>query len=301
MSTIVRTVLTLLLLATVPITSAVWLISIEEVQGWAISRAGDEPLAQYEAVGTAEAAWWCLRVSVPFITFLAAIGIWRSRAVGRMVIQLWNAFLVATTVVRKPKDSDKQGLSVSNVPDSRSCHNTILLRIVVAGWLLLACYHAGHGVMQRLRDWPVYRFHSGSDVLPNMSQQNREVIRYVAQATPPGSRILVLSDQRLFFLSYYLLPRRVYHPLHPGGEFVIPQPNGQQQLPAYRLKELDPAYLHTLKPDYVLEYFEGPIYADVSRLTEDGKWLAFQRERHGPGYQPEFLVSLRPYSVASFP
>ena len=134
---------------------------------------------------------------------------------------------------------------------------------ICLAWGGLAMIHFVGAIDKRTRDWPVYRLNSGAQVLPNISDSNRMVIRYLSQVTPEDARILVLSDQKLFFLSYYLLPRRLYHPMHPEAEFVIPQPDQQRPLAAYRVSDLDDEYLSRINPDYVLEYFEGPARTSI--------------------------------------
>jgi hypothetical protein len=128
-----------------------------------------------------------------------------------------------------------------------------------------------------------------------MSQSNRDVIRYVQSATPEEARILVVSDQTVYFLSYYLLPRQVFHKVHPDAERVIPQPHQQRQRAAYRLEDIPPGERQALRPDYVLEYFEGPAYVDRERLIDDAEWIAFIRRLQGDAaYVPPYNVVLRP-------
>lgn len=167
------------------------------------------------------------------------------------------------------------------------------LRLFVTAWLGLAVYHAGLSIQRRLWEWPVYRLDAGEVILPNISDSNRDVIRYLEAATKPDSRIYIVSDQKLFFLSYYLLPRRLYHPTHPDSEFVIPQAHNQRQLAAYRLQELSPAQIARVKPDYVLQYFESPPYFQDEDLEQDSSWIQFQRSRRGRDWRPPFFVALR--------
>ena len=112
----------------------------------------------------------------------------------------------------------------------------------------------------------------------------------------PGARILVVSDQTAYFLSYYLLPRQVFHKVHPDAERVIPQPDQQRQLAAYRLEDFSAEELRALDPDFVLEYFEGPAYVDRERLLEDAQWITFVRRLRGDAaYVPPYNVALRPF------
>jgi hypothetical protein len=171
----------------------------------------------------------------------------------------------------------------------------------VAAWLIIAMTQFGDGVVQRMRDWKSYGLVSGRTSLPNLSDTNYLVIRYVEEATPPDARILVLSDQKLFFLSYYLLPRRLYHPMHPDSEFVIPLANGERQLAAYTRADLPPHYLDELQPDYVLEYFEGDAFVDPARVREDLEWLRFLGQGQIINERPKIQVILRPYPPEGTP
>lgn len=127
---------------------------------------------------------------------------------------------------------------------------------MVVAWTLSASVHMYRAFSRALDDWPVYRLAPGPDILPNMSQGNRKVIRACRRTLPPDARVLVTTDQKPGFISYYLLPRRVYFKTHPGSEFVIPGPS--QPLPAYRLHDLDPTWVGAKNVDYVVEYFEAP-------------------------------------------
>jgi len=119
--------------------------------------------------------------------------------------------------------------------------------------------------------------------------------------TPANARVFVYSDQKLFFMSYYLRPRRLFHRMHPGSEFEIPKAHGANQLSAYRVDDLDSSILKELGIDYVLEYFEGPEYIDRSRINEDAAWFQF-RNRYGQAQnQPNIFVNLRRVSAGKTP
>jgi hypothetical protein len=136
-------------------------------------------------------------------------------------------------------------------------------------------------------------------VLPNMSESNRDVIRYLQSTTPEDARILVASDQTLFFLSYYLWPRQVFQRRHPESEFTVPQPDQARQLAAYRLSDLTSEDIASIDPDYVLEYFEGPEYVEPERVLDDARWIAFVRQLHEDhGYVPPYNVRLQPIADA---
>ena len=161
--------------------------------------------------------------------------------------------------------------------------------------MLLFAVHAAEGIGQRIHEWPYFRFHSGNTVLPNISDSNRAVIRYLLEATPPDARILVASDQKLFFLSYYLRPRTLLHRMHPDSEHVIPLKDQERKLNAYRLDDLTDADLQQMPHDYTLEYFEHPDLVDRSQLLSDSAWIAFvRRSRQDPTFVPPYVVRLRP-------
>jgi hypothetical protein len=252
-----------------------WAVPVEVAQGWALQNAPSDPLAQFEAAGRREAVWWLGRVACPLLALAAVWALGRADRIARLSRSVARGLWNATAVADSPLSS-------------------IVLRAVVGCWIILAGAHCVHGVRQRIADWPVYRLRSGPEVLPNISQSNRDVIRYLEAMTPPEAKILVLSDQKLFFLSYYLRPRQLFHPMHPKSEFVIPLAHGERPLAAYRLDELSSEYVGQLDPDYVLEYFEHPSHFDPQRLASDESWVRFYRARYGPESRPEFLVVLRP-------
>ena len=106
-----------------------------------------------------------------------------------------------------------------------------------------------------------------------------------------------MSDQKLFFVSYYLLPRHVLHRIHPDAEHLIPRKNQERQLAAYRLSEIPTTLLQQQRPDYILEYFEGAEYVEPGRATEDAAWVRFVRTwQRDPNYVPPYTVVLRPWS-----
>jgi hypothetical protein len=273
-----------LLFAAMLSAAGAWIIDVPLAQSWAARRTPADPYAQFEALGAAEAAVWLFRGVTAVGALLALAAVRRSESLGRFLTRAWQGLRQATTV-------DPAGGAASG---RRRPIATWVLRGALASWLLLAAGHSASAVIERLREWPVYRLRSGADVLPNMSQSNREVIRYLQHATPEDARILVASDQSLFFLSYYLWPRQVSHRTHPDAERVIPQPNQARQLAAYRLEDLGPEYVAAVAPDFVLEYFEGREYVDAERVFDDLNWIAFVRQLRGePGFVPEYNVALR--------
>lgn len=256
-----------------------WFLPIDVVQNWAYERAPDSDFHRFEALGHAEFLCWLFRIVGP-LQLIASVFVWRdlSRWAG-FVGDAWNGLLAVT---RMGADS-----SIG------SRWRTAIVRVFLVAWSLLTIGHFAEALQQRMRDWPYYRFRSGAQVLPNISDSNRDVIRYLKQATPKESRILIVSDQSLFFLSYYLLPRRVYHKVHPESEYVIPLAHQQRRMMAFRLSELDATEIRDLRPDYVLEYFEHPDFVDNDRLMEDRAWLSFLRQDYqNPQYVPSAMVRL---------
>ena len=133
---------------------------------------------------------------MPLLTVLLGVAWYRRRKTVPEILQ-------AITVFREVTHLESQA---SNSRFAFRTLRTGVVRLLVASWLALGIYQLGCSVNRRLWDWPVYQLKAGQTILPNISDTNREVIRYVAGETPPNARILVLSDQKLFFLSYYLLP-----------------------------------------------------------------------------------------------
>ncbi|MEI8379243.1 MAG: hypothetical protein WCJ09_03885 [Planctomycetota bacterium] len=265
------------------VAGAAWILPIEVAQAWAVDRVPNDEFLRYEASSAATASVWLLRC-VASIGFLAVSLVWWKQRTaipffGCLVKQFWQVtappgagFIVATTC-----------------------------RLMVLAWIGLAVVHGGLSLQRRLWEWPVYRLLPGRTILPNISDSNRDVIRYVSLMTPPGSRIFVVSDQKLYFLSYYLLPRRIYHVTHPDSEFVIAQADNQRQLAAYRVQYLSPDQIDRLKPDYLLHYFEGAQYVKGEDLLQDSNWIEYQQRKHGPTWRPQYLVSLQRYSSRQSP
>ena len=272
---------------------AAWLLPVEVAQSWAVGRAGSDKFSQFEAFAASSATVWFVRWAATVAVLILSV-CWLKRRwvvsfLAKALVEFWQA--VAS---RSTRTDPGCACGVDSVRSAVS-------RVFIVAWLVLAVYHAGGSVQRRLWDWPVYRLHAGRTVLPNISDTNRDVIRYLESATPAGSKILVLSDQKLYFLSYYLLPRRLYHPVHPDSEFVIAQPHNQRQLAAYRLEDLNPDRIERLQPDFILEYFEGSLFTQGRDLERDVHWLNHQRHRHGPNWRPEYLVELRRHSAGGTP
>jgi len=264
---------------------AAWLIPPEVVQNWAFDPSSTDAFAQFEAVGIAEAAQWLAQWAAPVLALVSYL-IWRHHA--RLSLGIEGAVRRFWRVTANPP----------SLPDSlRFRLVPIVKRVAIGSALALAIGHWGSAFQQRLKDWPYYRFNDGDQVLPNISDANREVIRYLQASTPENARIFVVSDQKLFFLSYYLRPRSLFHRMHPTAEHLIPRANQARQLAAYRLSELPPD-VWECRPDFVLEYFEGPEYIDPARATEDRAWLQFARQRTGDSTRvPEYVVVLRRWPI----
>ncbi len=275
------------------VTVTAWLLPVEVAQSWAVSRAGRDEFSQFEAFAASSATVW-------FVRWAATVGVlilsvcWMKR---RWVVSFFVKALVEFWQAAASRSTCGDSGGARGVDSIRST----VSRVFIVAWLVLAVYHAGCSIQRRLWDWPVYRLHAGQTVLPNISDSNRDVIRYLESATPAGSKILVLSDQKLYFLSYYLLPRRLYHPVHPDSEFVIAQAHNQRQLAAYRIEDLSPERIQQLRPDFIVEYFEGSQFTRGRDLERDANWLNHQRHRHGPSWHPEYLVSLRRFSAGGTP
>ena len=260
-----------------------WLIPIDVAQGWAVGRAADDDFARFEAHGAMTATMWSVRVASTLLVLALGI-IWiQRRRVAPAVAQAFAGFWQDTRPTLDPESA----------PSVVSKVQTGVVRVLVVSWLVLGVYQLGCSVNRRLWDWPLYQLHAGQTILPNISDGNREVIRFVASSTPPNARILVLSDQKVYFLSYYLLPRRLYHPSHPDSVFVIAKAHNERQLAAYRLQDLTSEQIDQLSPDYILEYFEGKQFIEGVDLKRDQGWLNYQRRKYGPDWQPSYLVSLR--------
>ncbi len=266
----------------------IWFLPVDVVQDWAYQLAPPDDLRRMEAISHAEFLCWLLRLVMPLL-----------------LLATCRAWYDLDNTARGLSDAVGGLLSITRgnaAHTSGSRWRTVVLRGLLVVWCGLAAMHLADSLRQRVRDWPYYRFRAGDRVLPNISGSNVEVIRYLQQATPANARILVVSDQKLFFLSYYLLPRRLYHKMHPDSEHVIPKENLQRRLAMYRLDDLDESFIQRIAPDYILEYFEHPDELDPATLQDDPAWIAFQRQIHrDPSYVPGFLVRLRRVTVGGQP
>ncbi|WP_298865861.1 hypothetical protein [uncultured Gimesia sp.] len=280
MSLLVRMILIMLAIVSVPGLVFVWLMPIDFFQSWMIERAGPDHYSQFAAHEQASAAIVFLRILLPLIAIFTFAGVYFHARLVKFVTHCKIAVFEQTLIKQEEKQDGNR---------------TLLFRSLLLVWFGLALFHFGKGVERRLEDWPWYHFHSGPSIMPNISESNRDVIRFLKEATDENSRILVLSDQKLFFLSYYLLPRKLFHLIHPESEFVIPKEYQQRQLKAYRLSDLDEAYLARIAPDYILEYYEGDDYLEKERLREDPRWMQFQQSRQGPQYQPTYNIRLHKF------
>lgn len=276
--------------------AGLWLLPVEVFQRRAIERAPFNAYARWEAAGQTEFLVWVGRGGLPLLAAASLLILRRSaqagawlRAVGRDLAEI-----AAAEAPQHRRDAAPPAVRLVGM-------RRWLLGSFTAAWLGLFFLHAWEGLKDRGRDWAYFRFRSGEEVLPNISFENRDVIRYLQSRTPENARLFAYSDQRLFFLSYYLRPRRLFLRLHPEAQFVIPQPGQQRPSPAYRRGDLPPAVEQRVHPDYVLEYFEGPAYLDVSRLGEDRAWVEFWRRSHGERGLPPFLVVLTPTPTERLP
>lgn len=276
MQTLFRTFLIILEICCVIAAILAWVIPVEVVQNWMVERAADNDYARYAAQEQAEALSVSLSILLPILCILIGWSVYRFGDVSRTV-----------------SDTLK---SIWSVTENKASWRSWLLRSFLLVWFLLAGFHYCNSYWLRIQDWPWYHFYDGPDIMPNISDSNRDVIRFLEQKTPKDSKILILSDQKLFFLSYYLLPRELYHPIHPDSEFVIPKANQERQLIAYQRSELDDAYLEKISPDYILEYFEGSKYVESDRVLEDKDWIGFLRSQKGPEFTPNYNVRLSVFS-----
>lgn len=266
-----------------------WLLPVEAFQRAALTRAGDDPYAQFEAAGAAEAFVWLGRWLLPVVTLAALLGLQRSTVIGAALHAAAREFFALTAP------------NTDSTPRTLGALRSWPLRILIVAWLGLFGVHLVDATRERAREWAYFRLRSGDDVLPNISFENRDVIRYLRQATPEHARIFAYSDQKLFFLSYYLRPRRIFMRMHPDAEYVIPQPGNARPLAAYRPGEVPEAEVRRLRPDFALEFFQGPDYVDPARLNADERWVAFWRESNRQSGTPPFLVTLRPFSAEGAP
>jgi hypothetical protein len=264
------------------LTMAVWLIPVDVVKVRAYDAAPQDAFAQFEAIGRAEALWWFFRVATVLGTIATAYTLFHRIQTARFIVGLIDDVLMMLILVRRA------------APQPFSRRVVLMIRcIAIIAMVALACVHQVHGINQRAKDWAYYELNDGDATLPNISESNRAVIRYLRESTPEDSRIFVVSDQKLFFLSYYLLPRKIVHRMHPSAEHLIPRKNQERQLAAYRLSELPDGVLAKQRPDFVLEYFEGSEYVQPERTMEDSRFLDFVRkQQQDPNYIPPYTVVL---------
>ena len=262
----------------------VWLVPIEVFEQWAFDRAGQGTFDKFEAVGEADFFVWMWRIVAPVIAILIGL-VWSNLAGWKGFAEsLWTGLI---SVTRFGSNTTRPHLLVDRI-------RTAFCRGLLLAWGLVFIGHSLHGIGLRAHDWPYFKFNSGDVVLPNISESNRAVIRYLQEATPATARILVASDQKLFFLSYYLRPRTLLHRMHPESEHVIPLKDKLRKLAAYRLDELTAENLAEMPHDYTLEYFEHPDLVDPSLVLRDPAWVAFIRKRErNPSLTPSYFVRLR--------
>lgn len=258
-----------LLVGCLALTVIAWAVSPEMAENWAFARSPTP-----EAVLDARMLLWVLRIGSPAVAIGGWIALRRWPRTRALFVAAGQEFAAATSA----------GVRVRGG----------VFRVMLVAWLLLAAVHWAGAARRVVHEWPVYRFRSGAQVLPNMSESNRDVIRYLLSATPEDARILVVSDQALFFLAYELWPRQVFQRRHPDSEFTVPQPGQARQLAAYRLSDLTAEDVAAMEPDFVLEYFEGPEYVEPERVLDDAGWIAFVRQLHDDrAYVPPYNVRLR--------
>jgi hypothetical protein len=272
-----RRLFQLILLGSVLATLAAWIISVEMAETWVFTRTRDPQ----SALKTSERLW-LIRVLAPVLVMGAGFGLRRWLQTEQQLRTLAREFLAATRL------SDARTTSMS----ARS----VVCRVAIAAWLLLSLMHWEAGIRKAIHEWPIYEWASGELVLPNMSSSNRDVIRSIrgATQTEEDARILCLSDQTLYFVSYYAWPRKILHRTHPDSEFVVPQEGLSQRRAAYRLSDFTEDQLADWAPDYVLEYYASPEYVDQDPLEYDPRMVAYLRLRHDdPAYLPECPIRLR--------
>jgi len=270
-----RRLFQLILVGSVLATLAAWLISVEMVETWVYTRSRDVQAA----LAARERMWLIRGVALPL-----AVGAWLAlrywpRTEQRLSV-LASEFLAAT---RFPALSG-----------SAARFRSTIIRVAVAGWLLLAVVHWEAGVRRVIHEWPLYGFASGERVLPKMSSSNRDIIHGLDQATEPDSTILCFSDQTLYFVSYYSWPRVVLQRAHPGSEFLVPNGGLSQRRAAYRLSDFKDAQINKWNPDYVLEYYAGAEFVDQDPVQFDPRLVSFLRRLYeDPVYVPECPIRLR--------
>lgn len=279
---VISSCLTICCLLAVCLTIAVWLTPVDVVKLRAYDAAPPEPFAQLEATGRAEALWWFFRLVATTAMMAASYALYDRVKTVRFIAGLVDDILIML--------NPRPCLGTRPLPRRAVL---VIRSFAIIAMLSLACVHQVHGINQRAKDWAYYGLNDGDATLPNISESNRAVIRYLRATTPEDSRIFVVSDQKLFFLSYYLLPREIVHRMHPSAEHLIPRKNQERQLAAYRLSELPDGLLNKHRPDFVLEYFEGPEYVQPERATEDSGFLDFVRhQQKDPNYIPPYTVVL---------
>jgi|GEM_PF-3382001 hypothetical protein len=212
------------------VSAVVWMLPVELAVDLAVSWSTGSTLAEFERAERAEAVWMLCRAAGPLLLISSLVAKRRGHAIlaAQELIKGWRE---ATTVTESIK------CSTPDAPVGTSRSLTTLVRMCVLSSIGLAVLHAGACLGRRIEDWPVYRLNSGHTVLPNISQQNRDVIHYLQSVTPSDCRLFVIIDQKLYFLSYYVLPRRVFHLTHPNAEFRIPAGYGAHTIPT--LLEVD--------------------------------------------------------------
>src|SRR5262245_11794984 len=82
---------------TVIASAAAWLVPSALIQDRAIRRGGQDPYAQFEAAGQAEAMWWLLQWGLPVVAALCLTAWRRSAAVTAFVRGAVAGFLEATS------------------------------------------------------------------------------------------------------------------------------------------------------------------------------------------------------------
>lgn len=262
----------------------VWIVPIEVLEQWAFDYARNDDYAKLEAVGSTDFLVWVSRIVLPVLL----IWVWRVWS----DLAAWQSF--AGNFGRGILRMTRFATGTSDTPSLSNRINTMAWRGMLIGWCVLFAGHSLHAIGERAREWSYFRFNSGNTVLPNISESNRAVIRYLQESTPPSARIVVASDQKLFFLSYYLRPRTLFHRMHPDSEHVIPLKDQERKLAAYRLDELSPDDLAQMPHDYTLDYFEHPQMVDRTQLLSDTAWVAFlRRMSNNPTLVPPYLVRLR--------
>ncbi len=263
-----------------------WLVPIEVIEQWAFDRAAENSFDKFESVGKADFYVWLWRIVAPIMA-IVVLRIWWDLARCQAFSFAACSGFAEITRVTPPHGSNREA-SIADQIRTFGCRGLLI------GWAVVFVSHSIHGIGLRAHDWPYFRFKSGEEILPNISESNRAVIRYLQKATPPDARILIASDQKLFFLSYYLRPRMLLHRMHPGSEHVIPLKDQLRRLDAYQLDELTAEDLAQMPHDYTLEYFEHPELVDRSHVQDDTAWVTFLRQHdRNPSLVPSYLVRLR--------